>query len=98
MDKEKKKIVAIIGSGLLLCILIFMFIWSVIFVRYGDHVKYDVDIIVSLQLGVGIICFFIILGFNFFIGMINYADYMTEHEKARIRELEEELERQKKKG
>ena len=98
MDKEKKKIVAIIGSGLLLCILIFMFIWSVIFVRYGDHVKYDVDIVVTIQLGMGIACFFIILGFNFFIGMINYAEYMTEAERKKIRDLEIALERMKKKG
>lgn len=33
--------------------------WAVVFARYGDHVKYDVDLVLSLMLGVGIFCFFV---------------------------------------
>ena len=86
---------AIIGSGLLSCVLIFMFIWSVVFVRYGDHAKYDLDIVITIQLGIGIASFFLILSFIFFNGMVTYADYVSDK---KIKELEVELERQRKKG
>ena len=96
MDKEvQKKMIATIGSVILLCILIFMFIWSVVFVRYGDHAKYDLDIIVTIQLGIGMTCFFIILSFIFYIGMTSYAEYVSDK---KVREFEAELERQKKLG
>ena len=96
MDKEEtKKMTAIIGSGLLSCVLIFMFIWSVVFVRYGDHLKYDLDLILSIQLGIGITCFFMILSFIFFNGMVTYAEYVSDK---KIRELEQELGILKRKG
>ena len=67
-----------------------MFIWSVVLVRYGGHVKYSLDIVITVQLGIGITCFFIILSFIFFICMITYADYVSDK---KIRELEDELKR-----
>ena len=33
--------------------------WAVVFARYGDHVKYNVDIVLSIMLGLGIFCFFV---------------------------------------
>lgn len=96
MDKEaSSKIIATIGSVVLLCILIFMFIWSVVFVRYGDHVKYPIDVIVSIQLGIGMGCFFLILGFIFYIGMVSYAEYISDK---KIKEFEAEYSRIEKKG
>ena len=96
MDKEAtKKMTAIIGSGLLSCVLVFMFIWSVVFVRYGDHVKYDLDIVITVQLGIGIACFFMILSFIFFNGMVTYADYVSDK---KVKDLEIELDRLRKKG
>ena len=82
--------IATIGSVILLCIMIFMFIWSVVFVRYGDHVKYDVDIVISIQLGIGMGCFFLILGFIFYIGMTSYAEYVSDKKvKDLVAELDE---------
>ena len=96
MDKEaRSKIIATIGSVVLLCILIFMYIWSVVFVRYGDHAKYSIDIVVSIQLGVAMGCFFLILGFIFYIGMVSYGEYISDQ---KVKEFEAELERQRKKG
>ena len=92
MDTEIKKMIATIFSVMMLCILIFMFIWSVVFVRYGDHVKYDPDIVITIQLGIGIACFFIILGFIFYVSMTNYAEYVSDK---KVLALEAELERQK---
>ncbi len=91
-QEEKKKLGATIFSVVLLCILIFMYIWSVIFVRYGDHVKYDVEIVVSVQLGIGMGCFFLILGFIFYIGMTSYAEYISDK---KVEKLEAELDRLK---
>ena len=96
MDKEtQKKMIATIGSSLLSCVLVFMFIWSVVFVRYGDHAKYDLDIVITIQLGIGISCFFLILSFIFYIGMTSYAEYVSDQ---KVKEFEAELERQRKKG
>ena len=96
MDKEAtKKMTAIIGSGLLSCVLVFMFIWSVVFVRYGDHAKYDLDIVITIQLGIGIASFFMILSFIFYNGMVTYADYVSDK---KIRVFEEEYKRIKEKG
>lgn len=92
-SEEIKKMVAIIMSSMLLCVLIFMFIWSVVFVRYGDHVKYDMDIVISVQLGIGLGCFFLILGFIIYVGMTNYAEYVSDK---KVKELEQELSRIKK--
>ena len=91
----QKKMIATIGSVILLCILIFMFIWSVVFVRYGDHAKYDLDIIISIQLGIGIGSFFMILSFIFYIGMTSYAEYVSDQ---KVIALEAELERLRKRG
>ena len=33
--------------------------WAVVFARYGDHVKYNADIVLSIMLGLGIFCFFV---------------------------------------
>lgn len=91
MDQEaQKKMIATIFIVMMSCILIFMFIWSVIFVRYGDHVKYDLDIIISIQLGIGIGCFFLILVFIIYIGMTSYAEYVSDK---KVEKLEAELER-----
>lgn len=87
--------IAIIGSGLLSCVLIFMFIWSVVFVRYGDHAKYDLDIVITIQLGIGITCFFMILSFIFFNGMVTYADYVSDQ---KVKDLEIELDRLRKRS
>ena len=89
MDKEiQKKMIATIGSVIMLCILIFMFIWSVVFVRYGDHAKYNLDIIITIQLGIGMSCFFMILSFIFYIGMTSYAEYVSDQ---KVKDLEAEL-------
>ena len=87
--------IATIGSVILLCILIFMYIWSVVFVRYGDHVKYSIDIVVSVQLGIAMGCFFLILGFIFYIGMTSYAEYVSDK---KVKDLEVELDRLRKRG
>ena len=87
--------IATIGSVILLCILIFMYIWSVVFVRYGDHAKYNVDIVVSVQLGIAMGCFFLILGFIFYIGMTSYAEYVSDK---KVKDLEVELDRLRKRG
>ena len=89
----QKKMIATIGSVIMLCVLIFMFIWSVVFVRYGDHAKYDLDIIITIQLGIGMSCFFLILSFIFYIGMTSYAEYVSD---VKVRELEVELARLRK--
>ena len=87
--------IATIGSVILLCILIFMYIWSVVFVRYGDHVKYSIDIVVSVQLGIAMGCFFLILGFIFYIGMTSYAEYVSDK---KVKDIEVELDRLRKRG
>ena len=87
--------IATIGSVILLCILIFMYIWSVVFVRYGDHEKYSIDIVVSVQLGIAMGCFFLILGFIFYIGMTSYAEYVSDK---KVEKLVEELDRLRKRG
>ena len=33
--------------------------WAVVFARYGDHVKYNADVVLSIMLGVGVFCFFV---------------------------------------
>jgi len=43
---------------------ILFYIWTVIFVRYGDHVKYNLDFVVTLQLGGALLCFFLTLIFG----------------------------------
>ena len=91
--EEVKKMIAIIMSSMLLCVLIFMFIWSVVFVRYGDHAKYDMDIVISIQLGIGLGCFFLILAFIIYVGMITYAEYVSDR---KVKDLELELSRIKK--
>ena len=89
-SEEKRKLGATLFSVVLLCILIFMYVWSGVFVRYGDHVKYDPDIIVTIQLGIGIACFFLILVIIFYIGITNYAEYVSDK---KVESLEAELER-----
>ena len=84
--------IATIISVIFLCILIFMFVWSVVFVRYGDHVKYNIDWIVTIQLGIGIGCFFLILVFIFYVGMTSYAEYVSDK---KVEKLEADLDRLK---
>lgn len=64
VEEETKKLAQFIFFILFSFFQVLIFVWCVVFIRYGDHVKYDVDIVVTLQLAVGLVCFFLTLIFG----------------------------------
>ena len=59
MKEETKEIAKYISVLIFLSALMLLMFWAVVFARYGDHVKYNVDIVLSIMLGLGIFCFFV---------------------------------------
>lgn len=59
MKNETKEIAKYISVLIFLSALMLLMFWAVVFARYGDHIKYNADIVLSIMLGLGIFCFFV---------------------------------------
>ena len=58
---ETKEIAKYISILVFLSALMLLMFWAVVFSRYGDHIKYNSDLVLSLMLGLAIACYFIAL-------------------------------------
>ena len=61
--------------------------WAVVFARYGDHVKYNADIVLSIMLGLGIFCFFIGLALTGYMMLMAF----TQLKEKELQKKDEEL-------
>ena len=64
--------------------------WAVVFARYGDHVKYNVDLVLSIMLGLGIFCFFIglaLTGYMMLKAFVQLKDEELDKLRAKFTEL-----------
>ncbi len=89
VKEETKQIAQFIFFILSLFFMIFDFVWCVVFVRYGDHVKYDLDTVVTIQLVIGLILF----GATLIFGIIAVWKAILQQMRDKI---VEELEQEKK--
>ena len=62
--------------------------WAVVFARYGDHVKYNADVVLSVMLGLGIACYFIGLTLTGYMMLMAFTQLKEKELKAKDVELE----------
>lgn len=87
--EETKEIAKYISVLVFLCALMFLMFWAVVFARYGDHVKYDADFVLSFMLGLGIFCFFVGLILTGYMMLKAFTQLKEKELKAKDIALEE---------
>lgn len=63
--------------------------WAVVFARYGDHVKYNADLVLSIMLGLGIFCYFIGLALTGYMMLKAFVQLKDEELAKKDRKMEE---------
>lgn len=89
VKEETKEIAKYISVLVFLCALMFLMFWAVVFARYGDHVKYDADFVLSFMLGLGIFCFFVGLILTGYMMLKAFTQLKEKELKAKDVKLEE---------
>ncbi len=89
VKNETKEIAKYISVLIFLSALMLLMFWAVVFARYGDHVKYDADTVLSIMLGFGIGCFFIGLTLTGYMMLKAFTQLKEKELKAKDIALEE---------
>ena len=78
VKEETKQIAKYVSILIFLSALMLLMFWAVVFARYGDHVKYNSDLVLSLMLGLAIGCFFIALSLTGYMMLKSFVQAKDE--------------------